>query len=875
MTSVPRPSARRVPIARVLSSLVLLALVVAVAPRLLADDPVAPPAAGAGSVRVVAWNDLGMHCLDPDFSVFSLLPPFNTIQAQVMVDGQLLTSPGAYAVTYRAIADASGSIDTSSIGKTNFWDHAGDLFGANLAPDHGLFGADMPGPDNVPQPMLWDDGFAGYIARGIPLTPYDDAGLKNTYPMMRIEVRDGTSALVATSDIVLPVSDEMACNACHASGASDAAKPAAGWSDDPDALRAERLNILRLHDEKNADDPLYAPGLAANGLSSDGLYASVVVDGHAVLCAGCHLSNALPGSGIDGLLPLTEALHARHAGVDDPQSGLPLDDAGNRSACYRCHPGSSTRCLRGAMGAAVASDGSLAMQCQSCHGSMSQVGMTGRVGWLDEPGCGSCHTGTATHNSGQIRYTSVFDVPGHRRVPADDLFATNPDAPSPGFSLYRFSSGHGGLQCEACHGSTHAIFPSSHASDNVASVEAQGHVGELSDCTTCHASSPATNTGGPHGMHPVGQPWVSKHQGVAEHSTSNCRTCHGADLRGTVLSRALGERSLSTGYGTKTLWRGATVSCWLCHDGPGSEGKSKDKPPVVQGAQVEVDQLVPTSFALDASDANGDALVLRVVTQPAHGTVGVTAKTATYFPDGDWLGPDAFTFAAWDGKIDSNLATVALGVIDAACPTALSASSATFGAAGGAGDVTLTIPLDCAWTVVLADPLVSWLTLTSPVEGTGSEFVTFDVAPNLGASARSTTLFVGGKPFVVQQAGTTGPDLAGEWTKLLQHCKTKTTTRCRLSGRLLVTNLGDQVAAKTYVRFYLSDDEQFDVGDTLVKERKVKTLKPGKSSTRKLKVKLPVDTTASGRFVLAVLDADGILTEIDESNDVVASMQIP
>jgi len=87
---------------------------------------------------------------------------------------------------------------------------------------------------------------------------------------------------------------------------------------------------------------------------------------------------------------------------------MKLDDTGNRSACYTCHPGSATKCLRGAMGAAVAADGSMAMQCQSCHGGMRDVGATTRTGWLDEPRCDSCHTGTAVRNNGQIRYTSVF-----------------------------------------------------------------------------------------------------------------------------------------------------------------------------------------------------------------------------------------------------------------------------------------------------------------------------------------------------------------------------------------------------------------------------------------------------------------------------------
>jgi len=163
---------------------------------------------------------------------------------------------------------------------------------------------------------------------------------------------------------------------------------------------------------------------------------------------------------------------------------LNLGDSANRAACYRCHPGSTTRCLRGAMGGAVAADGSMEMQCQSCHGSMSQVGSTNRVGWFMEPNCQSCHTGTATHNNGQIRYTSVFtDTNGAVRIAVDQTFATQTDTPAPDLSLYRFSAGHGGLQCEACHGSTHAEFPATHRNDNLRNQQIQGHAGVMVECT--------------------------------------------------------------------------------------------------------------------------------------------------------------------------------------------------------------------------------------------------------------------------------------------------------------------------------------------------------------------------------------------------------
>lgn len=45
-------------------------------------------------------------------------------------------------------------------------------------------------------------------------------------------------------------------------------------------------------------------------------------------------------------------------------------------------------------------------------------------------------------------------------------FGTNPHTPAPCKSLFRFSKGHGGLACSACHGSTHAEYPTPHRNDN-------------------------------------------------------------------------------------------------------------------------------------------------------------------------------------------------------------------------------------------------------------------------------------------------------------------------------------------------------------------------------------------------------------------------
>jgi len=616
--------------------------------------------------KVIGWNDLGMHCMDADFSTFSILPPFNNLHAQVVdPSGNLVTDPNAagITVTYEAVADPAGSINTTSAGKTNFWDHVLALFGVSLPVDHGLAGSVMPGSSNTPQPMAMDPARPYFAAPGIPITPYDDAHVKNPYPMMRVVVHDSRGNPLATTDVVLPVSDEMDCRTCHASGSADAAKPSAGWVFDCSTDRDYKLNILRLHDDRQASDPAYAQALAAAGYDAAGLYATAALDGKPILCAGCHPSNALPGSGQAGLEPLTQAVHAHHASVTDPITGQTLDATTNRTACYRCHPGSETRCLRGVMGNAVASDGTLAIQCQSCHGSMSRVGSNTRQGWFQEPVCQNCHTGTATHNNGQVRYTSAFDGNGDPRVAVDQTFATDPDTPAAGISLYRFSSGHGNLQCEACHGSTHAEFPSSHANDNVQSAALQGHVGTLVECTACHASMPSTANGGPHGMHALGQAWVNAHGDALEGdaTTADCAVCHGADFRGTVLSRVAGDRTL-TAFGTKNFWRGFQVGCYDCHNGPGGEDANPNHAPAASDASAATTAYVPVSVPLAATDADGNPLSYRVVSQPANATVALSGSGATIHPLPGFVGSDAFTFAATDGSTWSNLATVSVGV---------------------------------------------------------------------------------------------------------------------------------------------------------------------------------------------------------------------
>lgn len=540
------------------------------------DSNTGSTAASASEYQLFAVNDLGMHCMDEDFSVFSVLPPFNNLQAQVVKKGAepVLMSPVEVELRYAPVVDASGSINSTSIGKTNFWEHVQALFGAAPAPDVGLTGNKMPSADNGPQPFsVYEAERKRYLATGIPITPWDDFGQHNSYPMFRVEAVDKVSGeVLASLDTVVPVSEEMACADCHHGGGEAADGITASryngiaWSDAAEPAVAYKENILLLHDAK------HDTRLMAN---------------QPVLCAQCHYSPALDlaGSGPQGAqteVPyLSFAIHRRHGETLDGE--LPGGDvaaivqASGKTTCYNCHPGEQTQCFRGAMADA-------GLNCQDCHGGMLAVGgqyplANGNVRrpWQDLPKCQSCHTGDALihQGSGPVRRVA-YDPTDPAATP---LLADNKRFAESDTGLYRNSAGHGEMGCTACHGSPHAIWPNGDpaANDNVAARQIQGYAGTITECSSCHTpgSLPLT-LGGPHGMHNVNDVrWNEAHGDFYERDPAACQGCHGVNLEGTRLSRTAVDRTyLRDDDGNDTLWlaKGTEVSCVLCHERPQAEG---------------------------------------------------------------------------------------------------------------------------------------------------------------------------------------------------------------------------------------------------------------------------------------------------------------
>ena len=285
----------------------------------LVAAPSPPPATG---YAVLGWNDLGMHCYNADFSDLAVLPPYNTLWTQIVRRG----APPVI-VTAGLTATYHFTDNTYSVGKSNFWTYAPQLFGANLPDNIGLTGRGLAG--------TFDRNADHFAAHGIPLTEFSDSAptTPDPYQLALIRLLGPQGELLASNTVVAPVSTEMHCDNCHFDG---------GIEDI--ATGKVETNILTLHDEENAEE--YPPG-----------HQGLLMNRRPVLCAECHASNALGAPGVAGVPNLSNAIHRKH------RNEIPQTTEG----CYNCHPGPVTQCLRDVMSSQHG------MDCIDCHGTMTQV----------------------------------------------------------------------------------------------------------------------------------------------------------------------------------------------------------------------------------------------------------------------------------------------------------------------------------------------------------------------------------------------------------------------------------------------------------------------------------------------------------------------
>ncbi len=369
---------------------------------------------------LLVWNDLGMHCISDSDQWFVILPPANNLEAQLIKRGvvpEMITDK----ITLKYEVEPGFENPASHI---DFWKYAESNFGTKLEKNKGLFGNGLKGE------FKYDKEHNSFIAKGIPVAPYKDDGTYNPYPTFTVRAVDSNGKELVKTKVVAPVSTEMGCRNCHEGG----------WRVNNisgiDTVTAK--NLLNIHDRLNRTE------LMKNALA-----------GRPKSCQSCHADPALSAKGRDDVLNFSAAMHGWHANY------MPFNDA---RACAKCHPANTkgnTRCFRGI-------HNSLGLTCINCHGTMQEHALSllrheeakpaakrlmhdlkpasvdsaskvnPRLPWVNEPDCLNCHIDFQKPEPGYTGFNTW-----------NKEFK----------DLYRMRTDDAGVRCEACHSSTHALYP--------------------------------------------------------------------------------------------------------------------------------------------------------------------------------------------------------------------------------------------------------------------------------------------------------------------------------------------------------------------------------------------------------------------------------
>jgi hypothetical protein len=307
-----------------------------------------------------------------------------------------------------------------------------------------------------------------FEASMVPVAPYEN-GQYNPYPLFTVEAVDNVSGeVIASTRVVVPSATEMGCKKCH--GGQWRVGGIAGFT------RETAEAVLAVHDKHSKTNLLE---MARNGEPR--------------LCSSCHMDPATGTEGDAALLNFPAAIHGWHANY---LTGMGAD------ACATCHPsdpGGATQCLRGGH--------SKNLDCTNCHGTLEDHALSllvaerdkgkqgaerliknlkpravasldevvGRIPWLQEPSCNSCHVD--------------FERPDTATASAVYKWGEGRD------DLYRFSTDESGmLACAACHGPPHATYPTYSQKygvdrDNIQALQYQNNrrpIGAGGNCKVCH-----------------------------------------------------------------------------------------------------------------------------------------------------------------------------------------------------------------------------------------------------------------------------------------------------------------------------------------------------------------------------------------------------
>lgn len=448
----------------------------------------------SSNYTILASNDLGMHCACPGTSNFLLLPPFNTIRAQAFQKGSdnpsVIGDTSKFRMTYSILENTDAGL------KADPYYADWIAFSPKLFPGYqpiradgrvqSISGATLSGDMTVKAgPGAW------WEVVGTPAYPVvtgtstdimiDPLGGPNRTPYLtgRIQLLDkATSAVLATDDITVPVAFGGCCS-CHLSVAQSY-----GYSN---PTPRDSFNVMgMLHSGGDAKGMINFAKLDPTG---DGT-------GGPIRCSWCHWDPAMGESAAPGLSTVwpnyqilaganftkadvrtsvysfSEVLHRFHT-----QSPAVLAyDPNIAKNCYDCHPGNNVNCYRDTHTTKTINGN--AIWCTDCHGDLNQRVAQGQLSqpWQAStlPKCATCHGNNYGEGGGALN-TGIF-------------------------GQFLNSSGHEGQKvlCSSCHGSPHALNPSTLAKDNAQNIRLQNDPRPIGVCNVCHTNRSNTWAVPPH-----------------------------------------------------------------------------------------------------------------------------------------------------------------------------------------------------------------------------------------------------------------------------------------------------------------------------------------------------------------------------------------
>ncbi len=407
---------------------------------------------------LLAWSSIGMHCMTENDRWWGLLPPGNTLEAQLILRGD---SPEAVTSDVRITFEVEQGFENPSA-HVDFWEWSGPVWGAEPAENTGLAGVGLQGE------MDFNEDTQTYTATAVPVVPYQDVNgqiISNPYPQFEIKAYSlPDNQLLASTRVAAPVSTEMGCPYCHEGGWKT------GYGTGLSNETSKSILAVHDRDQKTA--------LLDNALN-----------GSPKACADCHADPAVNSQGLPDILNLSAAVHGFHANVMSGQ---------NSEACAMCHPAGPqgiSRCMRGL-------HAQMGLGCIRCHGTLEDHALSlltaevnksaaenlmmnlsprtvekrsdirPRLPWVNEPDCLTCHEDYEEPSNQTSGFNQWAEYGGLFRNQLDEAEV---------------------LRCTACHGAPHALYPTvnpvSRNLENYQPMQVSGEpfpIGANEACITCH-----------------------------------------------------------------------------------------------------------------------------------------------------------------------------------------------------------------------------------------------------------------------------------------------------------------------------------------------------------------------------------------------------